>query len=85
MTSQHPTIAFDLACSHRDAMLQQADAKRLHELAIEQSTDVNGLRRRVGLALVRLGERLATRRDRLTTAGYAGDSAISAGVLRLSR
>jgi hypothetical protein len=85
MTGQHPMIAFDLAQTHQDAMLQQSDAKRLNELAVEHSVDASSLRRHLGLTLVRLGERLATRRERLTTVGAAGDRAISAGVLRLSR
>lgn len=85
MTEQHPLIAFDLAQSHQHTMLHQADAKRLSDLAVEHEVDARRLRCRIGLALVRLGERLATRRERLTTVGSAGDRAVSAGVLRLSR
>lgn len=81
MTGQHPVISFDLAHSYQDTLLRQAETRRLGDLAAGQADHRIGLwRARVGLALVRLGERLASR-----PLPEKRERAFSISELRLSR
>ncbi|HKG25066.1 MAG TPA: hypothetical protein VKB09_05415 [Thermomicrobiales bacterium] len=82
MSVQHPIISFEYAISHQDELIHQADVKRLAG-AVEASEPrrLSGARRRVGQALVQLGERLQTTHRR----AHAGDLAAAAGALRISR
>lgn len=62
MTGHHPVISFDLAQSHQDALLRQAETKRLGNLAAAPTGyRFDRWRAKIGLTLVRLGERLASR------------------------
>ena len=81
MSGQHPVIAFDVAISHQDDLLHEAETRRLSAVAgSHRPARGTGLRRRAGSVLVHLGQRLqSTHRHR-----NAGDLA-AASVLRISR
>jgi hypothetical protein len=79
---QHPIISFEYAISHHDELIHQADVKRLAgAVDTSESRRLSGLKRRVGQALVQLGERLQATHRRAN----AGDLAAAAGALRISR
>jgi hypothetical protein len=82
MSMQHPIISFDVAISHQDDLLSQAETKRLVGTAETNGSGVLcDLKRSVGQALVRLGEHLQMGHRR----AKAGDLGAAAGALRLSR
>ncbi|HEX2058866.1 MAG TPA: hypothetical protein VHI71_10925 [Actinomycetota bacterium] len=55
----HPTILGQVAHDHVDTLIARADAARLARVALEARPPRPRLRRRVGLRLISLGERLA--------------------------
>jgi tRNA(Ile2) C34 agmatinyltransferase TiaS len=82
MSAGHPLIAFEVAITHQDDLLQQAEEQRT--VAIADATRrpfVYGFRGRVGHALVGLGERLQSTQQR----PRASDLASATGALRISR
>jgi hypothetical protein len=64
MNVGHPIIGFDFANSHRDDLLREAAERRLVAEAHRDRGSVGALRRRIGDALVRAGERLQGARNR---------------------
>lgn len=54
----HPIVLGQLAHDHVDSLIHEADAARLARAALAD-TPRHGLRRRTGLRLIALGERLA--------------------------
>ncbi|MDQ3953779.1 MAG: hypothetical protein M3279_12590 [Actinomycetota bacterium] len=55
----HPTILGQIAHDHVDSLIAEADAARLARAALEGRPPRPRVRRRVGLRLIALGERLA--------------------------
>jgi hypothetical protein len=82
MSAGHPLIAFDVAISHQDDLLQQAEDKRL--VAVAGTTGhsfAGGFSDWMGHLLVRVGEHLQTTQRR----PIAGDLDAAAGALRIAR
>lgn len=55
----HPTIMGQVAHDHVESLIARADAARLARVALESRPPRPRLRRRVGLRLITVGERLA--------------------------
>ena len=82
MSVQHPIISFEVAISHQDELIHQADVKRLAgAVDVGRPRLLGDAKRRAGQALVRLGERLQANRRRANV----GDLAAAAGALRIAR
>ena len=81
MNVGHPIIGFELANCRRDETLRRAEAERLLAEVRAVRPAVGALRRRVGNALIRFGERLQGARQRRLTREL-GDAA---SALRLAR
>lgn len=82
MSSQHPIIAFEVAHVHQDEMLHRAEVHRLTDVAgSDQRQSFGGMKRVVGQALVRMGERLQAKQRR----SNGSELAAAAGALRISR
>ena len=64
MNVGHPIIGFDFANCHRDDLLRDAAERRLVSEAHRDRGSVGALRRRIGNALVRVGEHLQGARRR---------------------
>jgi hypothetical protein len=58
MNVGHPTIGFDIATCRRDDILRQAEVNRLLSEVPDNRPTVGAVRRQVGNALIRFGERL---------------------------